>query len=460
MSLPMKELKIDEQPRQNILGRLVSSLSDVFSLITQKYMPNPLVFAIFFTLLAGVLGIVFGKKTPIQMIDYWGSGFWDLHILAMQMALGLVAGYSLAQAPILQRRLEWLASRVHTVRGAIFLATFIASIASYLNSFVGLVLGVIIAQKLAQRIPNLHYPLIVAAAYTGFTFYGLGLSGTIPLLISTKGHFLEKSMGIIPLSQTMFSPMIIILTIILLITLPIINSMIKARGKIIKYEPVPVKETNLEQKIAATPAEKLERSKIIAILIGVLGISFVLYHFIGKNGKLDLNSINFLFLFLGLTLHGSVERYISSVNEAVKGVGGIILQYPFYAGIMGMMAGSGIVDLISHGFIAFSTTATIPFWGFISSMVLNFFTPSAGGHWVIQGPFMIEAAKAMGADLGKVSMSVQLGNSWQDIIQPFWILPTLAISRLGIRDIMGYNVIAFLWTGLVLGIGILIWGFI
>jgi short-chain fatty acids transporter len=460
MSLPMKELQTNQQPRTNIFGRLISSLSDVFSLITQKYMPNPLIFAIFFTLLAGGLGIVFGKKTPIQMIDYWGSGFWNLHILAMQMALGLVAGYSLAQAPILQRLLEWLASRVHTAKGAIFLATFIACIASYLNSFVGLILGVIIAQKLAQRIPNLHYPLIVAAAYTGFTFYGLGLSGTIPLLISTKGHFLEKSMGIIPLSQTMFSPMIIILTIILLITLPIINSMIKARGKIIKYEPVSVQETNIEQKIAATPAEKLERSKIIAILIGVLGISFVLYYFIGKNGKLDLNSINFLFLFLGLTLHGSVERYIGAVNEAVKGVGGILLQYPFYAGIMGMMAGSGIVDMISHGFIAFSTTATLPFWGFICSMVLNFFTPSAGGHWVIQGPFMIEAAKAMGADLGKVSMSVQLGNSWQDIIQPFWILPTLAISGLGIRDIMGYNVIAFLWTGLVLGIGILIWGLI
>lgn len=459
MSLPMREIQSNDQPQTNIFGRLVNSLSDIFSLVVQKYMPNPLIFAIFFTFLTGLLGIIFGKKTPIQMIDYWGTGFWDLHVLAMQMALGLVAGYSLAQAPVIQRILEWLVSRVHTPRGAIWLATFTAGLASYLNSFVGLIVGVIIAQKLAQRITNLHYPLVVAAAFTGFTFYGLGLSATIPLLISTKGHFLEKSMGIIPLSQTMFSPVIIVLTLILLITLPIVNSMIKPRGKIFKYEPVAKQETNIVQKIATTPAEKLERNKFITMFIGIMGMVFVLYYFIGKNGSLNLNSINFLFLFLGLTLHGSVERYIGAVNEAVKGVGGIILQYPFYAGIMGMMAGSGLVEMISHGFIAISTTATLPFWGLISSAFLNFFTPSAGGHWVIQGPFMIEAAKAMGADLGKVSMSVQLGNSWQDTVQPFWILPTLAISGLGIRDIMGYNVIAFLWTGLVLGIGILIWGF-
>lgn len=457
------ETKINEELKtDSLISRLISSLSDFFDSIVRKFMPDPFIFAILLTVLTLLLGVFVERKTPAQMINYWGEGFWGLLTFAMQMVIVLITGYVLAQAPLIQRFLDRVASSVHTPRGAVILATLVGGLGSYINWGFGLIVGSIIARKLAERIPTLHYPLVIAAAYSGFMFYGLGLSATIPLLISTKGHFLEDSMGIIPISETIFSPFSIAIFFILIVSLPIVNGMIKPKGKIIGVGHNDIqdhvkKTTKIETQ---TPAEKMERSKIIAFLAVAIGLVFVIQYFAIQKGSLDINIINFIMLFLGLVLHGSPRNYLNAVNLASKNVGGMIIQFPFYAGIMGMMDGSGLVSTISAGFVAISSPETLPFWGLLSSMAINFFTPSAGGHWAVQGPFMIEAANAMGADLGKVATSVQWGNAWQDIIQPMWLLPALAISGLRIRDIMGYNVIAFLWVGLVLGIGVLIWGFI
>lgn len=465
----MNQMKPNQDTKTNekvlpasIFSRGVSLLSDFFASIIKKFMPDPFIFAILLTLLIIILGVLFEGKTPTEMITFWGDGFWGLLTFAMQMIIVLVTGYVLAQSPLIQHFLDRIASSVTTPRGAIILATFVGGIGSYINWGFGLIVGSIIARKLAERVPTLHYPLVIAAAYSGFMFYGFGLSSTIPLLVSTNGHFLEESMGIIPINQTIFSWFAIILFFILIISLPIVNGMIRPKGKVIgvaNTETQDQSEINL-QSHSATPAEKMERSKLIAWFAVILGVVFIFQYYFIKKGNLNINSINFVFLFLGLLLHGTPRRYLNAVGVASKNVGSMIIQFPFYAGIMGMMAGSGLVDTISEGFVAISSSETLPFWGFLASMVINFFTPSAGGHWAVQGPFMIEAANAMGADLGKVAMSVQWGNAWQDIIQPMWLLPALAISGLGIRDIMGYNVIAFLWVGLVLGTGILIWGFI
>lgn len=452
----------EEIKNESLPSKVISLISNFFASIVKKYMPDPFIFAILLTILTLLLGVFVEGKSPVQMINYWGEGFWGLLTFAMQMVIVLITGYVLAQAPLIQRFLDRVAGAVNTPRGAVMLATFVGGIASYINWGFGLIVGSIIARKLAERIPNLHYPLVIAAAYSGFAFYGFGISASIPLLISTKGHFLEKNMGIIPINQTIFSLTAIIIFVVLIVSLPIVNGMIRPKGKIIGVGPKDIQDQ--EKKItkieSITLADKLERSKIIAFLAVILGFVFIFNYFAINKGSLDINTINLIFLFVGLLLHGSPRRYLNAVGIASKNVGGMIIQFPFYAGIMGMMASSGLVTTISEGFIAISSPETLPFWGFLSSMCINFFTPSAGGHWAVQGPFMIEAANAMGADLGKVAMSVQWGNAWQDMIQPMWLLPALAISGLSIRDIMGYNVIAFLWSGLVIGVGILIWGFI
>ena len=150
-------------------------------------------------------------------------------------------------------------------------------------------------------------------------------------------------------------------------------------------------------------------------------------------------------------------KYAEIIGEAVRTISGMILQYPFYAGMMAIIASSGLVLTLSEQFVHIATASTLPFWGLISSFFINFFVPGAGGHWVFQGPPMIEAAKILGAPIGHTAMAVMLGNAWNDLIQPFWVLPTLAISKLNLRDIMGYTIISMIWIGVVYSAAILLW---
>jgi short-chain fatty acids transporter len=430
----------------------------------RRYLPDPFVFAIGLTLLTMILAVLVESKGPVDVVSSWGKGFWNLLSFTTQMAVILAMGYVLATAPLIDRMLNKIVGMVHRPATAIVVATLAGCIGSYLNWGFGLVIGGVIAKKLALKVKGVHYPLIIAAAYSGFTMYGLGFSASIPVLISTKGHPLEAQMGVIPLSQTIFSAPMMITALVVLITLPLLNAWLhpKTGETIIEVDPNIDNDERKNVSAAAglldtgTFAHRLNHSRILSYLIGLCGIVYVVYHFI-KGGSLDLNLINFIILFLGVILLRTPLAYVEKLNEGIKTIGGIILQYPFYAGIMAIMAASGLVNTISQVFVDFSTPSTLPFWGLISSFVINFFAPSAGGHWVIQGPFMIDAAKALNGSLGQTSMGVMLGNAWNDLIQPFWILPALALSKLKLKDIMGYTVIMAIWIGIVYVAAVLIW---
>lgn len=442
----------------------MSRITNFFTELMRKYLPDPFVFAIGLTLVTIVLALTVEKQAFLPLVQSWGDGFWNLLAFTTQMAVILAMGYVLASAPIVDRLLNKIADQVHRPRTAIIVATLVGAIGSYLNWGFGLVIGGIMAKKLAVKVEGVHYPLIIASAYSGFTMYGLGLSASIPVIISTPGHPLEKVMGVIGLSKTIFSPPILITSLIVLVTLPLLNALLHPRSKehIIQYDPnlervQQEREPKYDLK-EKTFAGKLNNSRLLSLLIGLLGTVYVIYTFIlGKS--LDLNLINFIILFLGIMLLGTPARYAAKLNEGIKTISGIILQYPFYAGIMAMMVSSGLVVSISHVFVGLSNASTLPFWGLISSFIINFFAPSGGGHWVIQGPFMIDAAKELGASLSKTSMSVMLGNAWNDLVQPFWILPALALSRLKLKDIMGYTVICMFWIGLIYIAAVLIWGY-
>lgn len=431
----------------------------------RKYLPDPFVFAILLTLLTMALAFAVESRPINLVVEDWGKGFWSLLAFTTQMAVILVMGYVLAAAPIVDRFLNRMAGMVHTPRGAIIMATVVGCVGSYLNWGFGLVIGGIMAKKLALRVKGVHYPLIIASAYTGFTMYGLGLSATIPVLISTKGHSFEKQMGIIPLTDTIFSSHILLTALAVLIVLPLINAAMhpKAGEKVTEISPELADNQEAKGNAAAnllgdekTLAGRLNNSRILSLLIGLCGMAYVVTHFY-KGGNLDLNMINFFILFLGVLLLGTPMAYVEKVNEGVKTIGGIILQFPFYAGIMAIMHASGLVESIAHVFVSFSTAYTLPLWGLISSFFINFFAPSGGGHWVLQGPFMIEAAKTLGASQAHTAMSVMLGNGWNDLVQPFWILPALALSKLKLKDIMGYTVVSMFVVGAIYIVSSLVW---
>ncbi|MDF2713374.1 MAG: short-chain fatty acid transporter [Paenibacillus sp.] len=435
-----------------------------FTNLMRKYLPDPFVFAIALTLLTMLLAVLIQGQGFIQTTSSWGKGFWNLLAFTTQMAVILAMGYVLATSPFMDRLLNKIVAKVHTPRTAIIVATLVGGIGSYLNWGFGLVIGGIIAKKLAVKVTGVHYPLIIASAYSGFTLYGLGFSASIPVLISTAGHPMEKAMGVIPLAETIFSAPMLITGLIVIITLPLLNAWLhpKQKENVIEISPA-LKTQNVGAASESllgenTFASKLNNSRLLSLLIGIIGFLYVIVYFY-KGGTLDLNLINFIILFLGILLLGTPAKYVASLNEGVKTISGIILQYPFYAGIMAIMAGSGLVDTIAHWFVQFSTAESLPFWGLISSFFINFFAPSAGGHWVVQGPFMIDAAKELGASISQTSMSVMLGNAWNDLVQPFWILPALALSNLKLKDVMGYTVVMMFWIGIVYIGAVLFWGY-
>ena len=443
----------------------MSKITAFFTELMRKYLPDPFVFAIMLTLLTMVLAFAVESRPVNLVVQDWGKGFWSLLGFTTQMAVILVMGYVLAAAPIVNRFIDKIASHVHTPRQAIIVATIVGCVGSYLNWGFGLVIGGIMARKLALKVKGVHYPLIIASAYTGFTMYSLGFSATIPVLISTKGHAFEGTMGLIPLTETIFSLPILLTSLAVLIALPLLNAAMhpKQGEKVVELDPVTAAQDSKPAAGAGellgdekTLASRLNNSRALSMLIGLCGMGYVGLHFY-EGGNLDLNMINFFILFLGVLLLKTPMQYVEKVNEGVRTIGGIILQFPFYAGIMAIMHGSGLVESIAHVFVSISSADTLPLWGLISSFVINFFAPSGGGHWVLQGPFMIDAATTLGASQAQTAMSVMLGNGWNDLVQPFWILPALALSKLKLKDIMGYTVVSMMLVGAIYAATMIIW---
>ncbi|BAF58455.1 short chain fatty acids transporter [Pelotomaculum thermopropionicum SI] len=295
----------------------MEALTRFFTALMRKYLPDPFVFAIILTFLTMVLAIFLEGKGLVDVISYWGGGFWNLLAFTTQMAVILAMGYVLAKTPLVEKILDYLVSLIKTPRAAIAVATLVGAVGSYLNWGFGLIIGALVARKFAEKIRGIHYPLIMASAYSGFCLYGLGITGTIPMLIATKGHFLEKEMGIIPLDQTIFSAPILVLSVITLITLPIVNMLAMPRNKenIIELDPT-VFAFEEKAKAPAGPAgqpltlaERMNNSYILGWLIGLMGIAYLVKYF-AKGGGLDLNIVNFIIIFVGILLLGTPSRYI------------------------------------------------------------------------------------------------------------------------------------------------------
>ncbi|QOR67878.1 short-chain fatty acid transporter [Cytobacillus suaedae] len=432
-----------------------------FNRLMQRYLPDPFLFVVILSFLVLILGLIFTDSTVMNMVQYWGDGFWSLLAFSMQMVLVLVTGYVLASSPVFKKGLGALASTAKTPGQAIIIVTIISIIASWINWGFGLVIGALFAKELAKKVENVDYRLLIASAYSGFIVWHGGFSGSIPLTIATEGHFSQDLIGLIPTSETIFATFNVAIVIALFIVLPILNRMMMPS----KEETVTVDKSLLDdganlqadtvEKEAPTPADRLENSVIVSIVTGLLGIAFLVYYFTNNGFALNLNIVNFLFLFLGILFHGTPRRFLESVMNAVKGASGIIIQFPFYAGIMGMMTASGLAAVMSEAFVGISNGFTFYFFAFLSAGIVNFFVPSGGGQWAVQAPIMLEAAQTMDLSIAKTAMAVAWGDAWTNLIQPFWALPALAIAGLKAKDIMGFCTIVLFISGIVISLGLL-----
>ncbi|MGM0544551.1 MAG: short-chain fatty acid transporter [Pseudomonadota bacterium] len=424
--------------------------------MVERYLPDPYIFVLLLTLIAAIAAIAIERQTPLAVLRFWGDGFWGLLTFSMQMLLVLVTGFMLASSPPVKRLLQRLASTAKTPGGAIILVTLVSLTASWVNWGFGLVVGALFAKELARLI-RVDYRLLVASAYSGFVVWHGGLAGSIPLTIATEGHFAADDIGVIGTGSTVFAFFNLAIVACLFISIPLVNRLMLPDEKDSVYIDTKLLDDDPDAKGRITrPAEKLENSTTLAWLVGIPGLLFLIDHFLLRGGGLNLNVVNFLFLFLAIVFHRTPRSLLNSLHEAIKGGAGIVIQFPFYAGIMAIMVESGLALSMSEWLISFATETSLPFWSFISAGIVNLFVPSGGGQWAVQAPVMLPAAEALGVDISRVAMAVAWGDAWTNLLQPFWALPVLAIAGLKAKDIMGFCLIQLLITGVIISVG-LVW---
>lgn len=439
--------------------------------LVQRWLPEPFIFAIILTLVAACLAMPICQQTPIEVIEHWGGGVWNLLAFAMQMALVLVCGSTLAAAPAVKKGISVLAGIPKTPPAAIALVTAISAIACWLNWGFGLIVGVIFAKEIARRMRGVDYRLLIASAYSGFVVWHAGLSGSIPLTMATPGESLTKATnGVltspVPISQTILDPHNLVIVVLVIVAIVVTNTLMHPKKDVVTVDPALLEEGGVATakpcKADITPAQRMEHSKVLAWIVALMGFAYLIIHLGFRNGSFDLGSVIMLFLFLGVLLHGTPLAYVRAFTQAATGASGIILQFPFYAGIMGIITGVGASGIcfgtvISNACISISTPTTYPLLTFICAAVLNMFVPSGGGHWAIQAPIMFAAGADLGVDPGLTGTAIAWGDAWTNLIQPFWAIPALAIAKLDAKDIMGFCLIDLLVTGIIISVGLVVW---
>ena len=443
---------------------LLSRSTAFFVYMFERLIPDPYVFAVILTFLAAVLAYAFAPNAASgNILSSWYGGIFQILTFAFQMVLMLVTGYSLASAPVVASALSKLASIPTSARSAISLTVSVAMVASWLNWGLGLVVSALLAREIAKRV-RLDFGWLVAAAYTGFVISTEGLSGSIALSQATHGsalNIVEKVTGqLIPLSQTVFTRFNLIPIAVLFLVLPFVFRYLGPPAAAAQFaDPEKLRaEDQLQKGKEKTDSigSKLDHAWILNVLLAAFCTAALVAEWIGHGFSLDLNSVIMILLLSGLLLHWTPAAYVAAVQRAARITGSLILQYPLYGGLMGIMTGTGLAGVLAKAFLRFSTAYTLPFYTYLTSLIITLFVPSGGGHWAVQGPFAIPAARDLHASYAATTMAVAMGESVANMLQPFWALPILAIAGIPMRRVMGFMVITFAISGIVFAASLLL----
>lgn len=441
----------------------VRKLANLSSRMVERYLPDAFIFLVILTLFMFIVGFIKGFSI-FDLSLIWGNGFTNLFEFTMQSTLIMVAGFTLAHTPLINRFLKSLAYAAKNEVQVIFITVLVMMAASWISWGFGLIAGAIIAREMGKvHRDRIHYPIVVAAAYAAFIVWHGGYGGAIPQLIATEGHFLQDEIGLISVTETIFSFQNLLSIAILAIAIPLVfiwmrpkNAEVRigfpdeAIAKIEKEEQEEKLKNKNTIKEEYSPAEKLDTYRIVTLIVGSLLLIYLIVYFV-NGGPVDINRVVISIVTLGLLLTPNVQEYRKTFAEGAKTAYPVIFQFPFYAALMALMIQTGFASDIAQVFVNISNAETLPFFSFISAGIINFFVPAGGAQWAVQGPIMVEAAQILDADMAKVAMGVAWGDAWTNYIQPFWALPMLAIAGLGIRHIMGYTIILLFVVGAILG---------
>jgi len=431
----------------------------------QTLLPSPFTIAILLSVLAFLMCLFWAPsrgehlaRKSITLLQHWEEGLWNgpLLIFTMQMMLILVLGHALA----LSKPFDILISRflpfcTNTSKAAA-LISLLTMLMAFFNWGLALVFGAVFARKVAEYAAKkaiaINYPLIGAAAYSGMMVWHGGFSGSSLIKVAENGHLqslTNKTSSLIPnvlgFSETVFSGMNISVILALLTLIPTALFLL---GKNIKSDVIKLQQTKDETSAKPKGAEKLDHNAWLGTSIGLIILFVVVYRMLTETGFLNYftpNRINFLLLGLALTFHRKIQGFLSAIDQAIGGAAGILIQFPLYFGIMGMLVYSGLIEQLTTGVASFSGENWFPYFTFLSAGIINVFVPSGGGQWAIQGPLIVDAVIQHGVSLPKSILAMAYGDQLTNMLQPFWALPLLGITKLKARDILPFSMYIMLF---------------
>jgi len=451
-----------------MLTRIGEKFTDLF----KRNMPDAFVFAIILTFVVGICSYSIIDVTVLDIIDSWYKGFWMLLEFGMQMVLLIVTGYTIAISPFIKNQIDKLTHFIKTPTQVYYFVCLFGILIS-LISWGWIVIAAVLARELALRIKGVNYPFLIACTYFSNMGWVGGLSSSIPLLLNTPSNYLIKA-GIleetISTTSTLGSGLNISIILLFLLLGPILMTLLKPKkyigfeiSELINKEEL-IKETSIKDEAEAQKlpfwalSDKLNNNVIVIYLICLMGLTYVLKHFYYKGFDLNLNIMIFIFLIFGMFLHKTPIRYGIAMRKTSSNVSSILFQFPFYAGIMGIMIHTGLGEKLAELISSTATVYTYPFFSFLIGGIVNFAIPSGGGEFAVIGPSVLDAIKTIGADLSekeiinmisRASLSIAYGETLTNLLQPFYLLLILPIMGAGIkiqaRDVMGYLVIPFIF---------------
>ena len=430
----------------------------------RRWIPDPFVFALALTLLVGLLAWLFTEAGAGGVLDGWYRGFWLLLEFAMQMVLVLATGYAIALSPLASRGIDRLAARIDKP-AHVYLAVLLVGPLLTLVSWGWVVMTAVLAREMAARVRGIDYPYLTACVFLSSWSWVCGLSSSIPLLLNTEGNFMIESglLGAtIGIDATLGSGLNLVyfglfypgVTLLMMAGRPRAEEAI-ALGELATAGPA---ESSVAEEAAGSrldgdataPSDRLNHGVWLSGLVAVAGLVVLVRHFVARGFDIDLNVMIFLFVMLGVALHRSPMRYVVAMRRACAGVSGIVFQYPFYAGIMGIMMFTGLGAAVAAGMAALATPQTLSAIAQFVGAAVNFAIPSAGGEWAVVGPGLVEAAKTLTAGdpaaqqalVARVAMAVAYGETSTNLLQPFFLLIIMPVMGAGVRlearDVMGH----------------------
>lgn len=446
-----------------------------------NYLPSPFTLAVLLSVFAFVLTILFTLPAhqnafgyALEVLSFWEKGIWSTSLLefAYQMMLILVLGHVLVLSKPMSNLIKKLTQFCTTTSNSAAIVAGATMVVAFFNWGLGLIFGALLARKVGeqaqeQKLP-LNYPLIGAAGYVGLMVWHSGISGSAPVKINEDGHiqslmtatstpeFLNQIPNVITFSDTVFSSWNLIIFSVVFLTIILLFFYLGKHAQPTKFQLEVYQFQAYEVK--STKAERLDSSKLLALFFGaiIIGVSFYQYGSDMLQLKITPNFLNFFMLGLGIILHGTLKNFADAVGESISDISGILIQFPLYFGIMGMMTQSGMVNLISDAFISISTEVTLPIFTFFSAGLVNIFVPSGGGQWVVQGPIVVESALQLGVPLPKAIMALAYGDQITNMMQPFWALPLLGITKLKAKEILPYTLMAMVVATIIYVFGLIL----